>query len=136
MSTTWAEREAELRARINDRYVDGDVIDDGLGGVAIKLDVAVETTYDLMTDGDNNIFFNRCPACECGCSGEANASDCACWCHHPDEGWKVWQERVQALTELVEAEIGNLLAEQVLATPGANTAGAAALRLRRALDAL
>lgn len=134
---TWAERTAELKASVGDRYLDGDVIDDGKGGVAIPLEVAVDTSVDLMTDGDHHSYFNRCPACDCSSSGQANSADCACWCHDPTDGWRVWQERVQELVDLVEAEIGTLLEQQVTTLePSSSTAGAAALRLRRALDAV
>lgn len=43
-----AEAEEFVRGVIADAFLDGDVIDDGLGGVAVSLDVAIETTFRLL----------------------------------------------------------------------------------------
>lgn len=104
--TLYQARHADLVDIVYERFADGDITftDSTETAILIPIDEAVATTIDLLTDGDNYQFFNRCPACSCGSSGDANRSDCACYCHDPDRGLDVWLDRIADL-ETVLADL-------------------------------
>ncbi len=100
----WDDHRAELRRALHDRMIDHDRVfsrdtENATGDHTPALTVrdAIEVAIDYFTDGDESSFFNHCPACDCLCSGDANRSDCGCWCHSPDEGWRARQAEIDAL---------------------------------------